>query len=417
MIRRKIENVLFSELEKDTILTMTGARQVGKTTLLYKIKDHLTDKKEIVEYFTLEDKYLLADLNEHPKNIFKYISPDPERQRKTYLLIDEIQYLSDPSNFLKYIYDLYKDKIKLVVTGSSAFYIDKKYTDSLAGRKKIVRITPLTFSEFLTVKGEDKIAGKLSSYSILEDLPVVTKNDRLLKPEMDRIAFHFREYFSYGGYPKVVLEKNTGEKVEILRELYTSFLKKDIQESGIKNELKFYELLRLLASQCGQLLNINELSNTLNISREAVENYIYVLEKGFIIRLIRPFHTSLRKELAKMPKAYFLDTGYRNTVLNNFEDMESRIDNGQSLENSLFISLFDRNSFDSVKFWRTQNKNEVDFIIDEKAAFEVKFNRNNFYPKKYESFTKEYPQIPLRCVSYSKDYASEKELTVFDFLN
>lgn len=417
MIKRKIENVLFAELKKDTILTMTGARQVGKTTLLYKIRDHLKDKKETVEYFTLEDKYLLTDLNEHPKNIFKYTSPNPDSKGKIYLLIDEIQYLDDPSNFLKYIYDLHKDKIKLVVTGSSAFYIDKKYTDSLAGRKKIVRITPLSFSEFLTVKGEERIAEKLASYSILKNLPAAVRNDKLLKPEMNRIAFHFREYFSYGGYPKVVLENSISEKIEILKELYMSFLKKDILESGIKNELKFYELLRLLASQSGELLNKNELSNTLNISREAVENYIYVLEKGFIIKLIRPFHTSLRKELAKMPKAYFLDTGYRNTVLNNFEDMESRIDKGQSLENSVFISLFDQNYFDSIKFWRTQSKNEVDLIIDDKAAFEIKFNKNNFNPKKYEAFTKEYPEIPLQCVSYSKDYANETGLTVYDFLN
>lgn len=74
----------------------------------------------------------------------------------------------------------------------------------------------------------------------------------------------------------------------------------------------------------------------------------------------------------------------------------SRIDKGQSLENSVAISMFVRNRFDSVIFWRTQNKNEVNFIIDEKAAFEIKFKRNNFNPKKYEVFTKEYTRIPFR---------------------
>ncbi|MCK5760275.1 MAG: ATP-binding protein [Candidatus Delongbacteria bacterium] len=414
MIERNIETTLYKELEKDTILTLIGARQVGKTTLLYKIRDHLKDKEENVEYFTLEDRYLLSDLNEHPKNIFNYISSKPEK--KIYLLIDEIQYLDDPSNFLKYIYDLHKDIIKLIVTGSSAFYIDKKFTDSLAGRKKIIRVTPFSFSEFLRAKDENNLSEIISSYSIMDESSIPVRNKKLLKPHKDKIALYYREYFKYGGYPKVVLESDENIKAEMLKELYTSFLKKDILESGIKNELKFYDLLRILAAQCGELLNMNELSNTLNISRDAVENYIYVMEKGFIIKLIRSYHTNLRKEISKMPKVYFLDTGYRNTILNNYNEIDLRIDNGQSLENSFFINMNILNNFNGIKFWRTQNKNEVDFLINEQTAFEIKFNRNKFNLSKYKVFNKNYPDIPLYCISYSKNYSKETELVIYDFL-
>ncbi|RLD53758.1 MAG: ATP-binding protein, partial [Bacteroidetes bacterium] len=179
MIERFIEKKLILELNNDYILTMIGARQVGKTTLLNKIKKYLLKKKAVVNLFTLEDKTLLADLNTHPKNIFNYIDFDADKQ---FLLIDEIQYLDDPSNFLKYIYDLYNGKIKLVVTGSSAFYIDKKYKDSLAGRKKIIHIRPFTFSEFLLAKNAVELSKKINEFSYFNK----QKEIKLLIPEKDK---------------------------------------------------------------------------------------------------------------------------------------------------------------------------------------------------------------------------------------
>ena len=407
MIKRLVEKKLIHETETDSILTMIGARQVGKTTLLNILKNHLLKKKKSVNLFTLEDKSLLSELNEHPKNIFNYIDFDSDKQ---YLLIDEIQYLDDPSNFLKYIYDLYHEKIKLIVTGSSAFYIDKKYKDSLAGRKKIVYIRHLTFSEFLLAKKETNLSKKISSFSYWN------KNIKLklLNQEKDKVYWLLNEYFIFGSYPKIVFEKTKNEKKEYLKELHLSFLQKDIFEAGIKNELKFYELIKLLAYQSGELLNINELSNTLNVSRDAVDNYLYVLEKSFIIKIIRPFHKNIRKELAKMPKMYFLDTGYRNSILNSFDKIDSRFDKGMAFE-TLFFNELNKQNLDSINFWRTKEKNEVDFIINEKFAFELKFNRKKFNINKYKSFVKLYPDIPLKCVSYLDD--NTNELTITDFLS
>lgn len=416
MIKRNVETILIDELNRDTILTMTGARQVGKTTLLKWLRDYLEKTNKHVEMFTLEDKYLLADLNTHPENLMKYLTQKPYEDQKRFVLIDEIQYLDDPSNFLKYIHDLYKTTIKLVVTGSSAFYIDRKYRDSLAGRKQIVPIHPLSFTEYLRAKDEITLAERIWMNADLATIVTSGKNDALTPGDKQKIERYYRDYFIYGGYPGVVLETNSERKKEVLADLSMSFLRKDILEAGIKNEIKFYELVRLLAEQCGNLTNVNELSNTLGISREAVSNYIYVLEKGFIVRKIRPFHRNIRKELGKMPKIYFLDTGFRNTIMKNFHEIESRTGKGSSLENAFFISLFHHHNKRDIRFWRTKDKNEVDFIVDEKMAFEIKFNRNNFRESGYREFRRMYPEIPLRCISFSGNYRNDPDLCIYDFL-
>lgn len=405
MVKRQIEKKLVSELDNNYILTMIGARQVGKTTLLKMLKELLLKKNKKVSLFTLEDKSLLSELNNHPKNIFNYIELDADRQ---FLLIDEIQCLEDPSNFLKYIYDLYQEKIKLIVTGSSAFYIDKKYKDSLAGRKKIFEIFPFTFSEFLLAKKEEKLSEKIKKTSYL----INNKKLKLLNPEKDKIKKYLNEYFIFGSYPKVVFEKTKEDKKEYLKELYSSFLQKDIFEAGIKKELKFYDLLKLLAYQTGELLNVNELSNTLNISRDAIENYLYILEKSYIIKRLKPFHNNIRKEVSKMPKFYFLDSGYRNSILNMFDKIETRIDKGQSFE-LLFFNELNKQRLESINFWRTKDKNEVDFIVNEKFAFELKFIRRKFNVNKYKSFKQTYKNIPLDCVSYF----DEEGLSISDFLS
>ena len=221
---------------------------------------------------------------------------------------------------------------------------------------------------------------------------------------------HWQDYAIYGGYPRVVLEDDTEEKQYLLQELHQSFLKKDIFESGVKNNLDFYKLLKLIASQCGELLNLNELAKTLGISRTSVENYIYILRKSFIIETCSTFQNNLRKELTKMPKVFLLDSGYRNSLLNCFEPLSSRADGGSTFENLFFSELY-KNSIENIKFWRTQDKHEIDFIIDDKQAFELKLNPRKFNSNRYERFTQAYPQIPLKLVVPE----DSEELDILDF--
>jgi predicted AAA+ superfamily ATPase len=186
--------------------------------------------------------------------------------------------------------------------------------------------------------------------------------------------------------------------------LRDSFLKKDILESGVKNEFEFYNLFRVLASQVGNLLNANELSKTLKIKHETVENYLYILQKCFHIALIKPYSKNIRSELTKMPKVFLMDTGMMNVLTNNFQPLAEKINKGNYWENIYFRKIAENYGVSNINFWRTTNGNEVDFIIHETGkplrAVEVKYSRENFSNAKYKKFRSNYPEIKLDFVCY-----------------
>jgi predicted AAA+ superfamily ATPase len=207
------------------------------------------------------------------------------------------------------------------------------------------------------------------------------------------------EFINYGGYPAVVLENRIEDKIELLREIRDSYIKRDLLESGVVDETKFYRMLMLLASQSGGMLNVNEISNTLRITNATVENYLYVLQKCFHITLVKPFYNNLRKELTKMPKVYINDLGLRNILINYFSPIEQRADKGLVLENFCFRVLSEKFEQDQIKYWRTADGNEVDFIIEKHYlkgfAVEVKFNEQEAKLSKYKKFISNYPDFPL----------------------
>ncbi len=393
-IKREINQDILKYLGNDQILLLIGARQVGKTTILRQIKTHLEVQSLQTHFINLEDPEYLALINESPKNLFKILSINLES--KSYIFIDEIQYLDNPSNFLKYFYDEYGEKMKLIVSGSSAFYIDSKFQDSLAGRKKIFYVRNLSFSEFLLFKDQEALSKK--SYISLS-----------LK-EKDIVQRAFEEYLVYGGYPRVALSSDLEEKKEILRELAYSYIKKDIFESKIKDDKSFYALMRILADQVGSLVNSNELASTLAISKSSVDNYLNILQKSFHIFLVKPFSKNIRKELTKMPKVYFADMGLRNFLVRDFEPYALRSDKGELLENIVFRKLLDTNHHEDIMFWRTAEKQELDFVLQDKAAIEVKANPEKFNVKKYQKFIEVYPEKELSLVSY--DYKGSADFPV-----
>jgi predicted AAA+ superfamily ATPase len=363
-------------LETPEILIFVGPRQAGKTTILHQLEKEIKDKPYF--FLNLEDKEIVNLLNLSPKNIFQVLPLD--LKKKTFIFIDEIQYLKDPTNFLKYLYDQYQEKLKLIVSGSSAFYIDRRFKDSLVGRKKIFYVYPASLKEFFAFKGFefDKPYSKLTLI------------------EKDQYKKLFFEYLVYGGYPRVILS-SFEEKKEVLRDLVYSYIKKDVYEGGVRQEDVFYRLLKILASQIGNLVNQFELSLTLGVSKSAVENYLYLMQKSFHLCLIRPFFKNIRKELTKMPKVYFYDLGLRNFLVNNFQPFLMRDDQGTLLENYFFRLFLEEKYPDEIKFWRTTEGQEVDFIIDN-TAYEIKVNKKILKPSKYKLFQKKYPQIKLEIV-------------------
>lgn len=368
--KRKIVEEILKYIKSRETIVVYGARQVGKTTLMkYLIENYL---KKNVFYFDLELKNLLDLCNEGPESVYKYLlQKGAEDKKKIYLIIDEIQYLDNPSNFIKIMHDHYEN-IKLIVSGSSTFEIKKKFKESLVGRTVNFELYPLSFEEFLIFKEKTY---KLKS-----------KNAKQINNELIILA---EEYIKFGGYPKIVLEKSEEKKQTYLSQIINTYIRKDIRDIGnIRNISSFNKLLEVLASQSGQLINVLELSNTLDMSRETVSEYLDLLENTFIIKRITPFHKNLRSELSKNPKIYFLDTGMMHLLwLKEFP----KVILGNVFETFVFLELM--KSGRRINFWRTTNKQEVDFVLtgakNKLYGIEVKYNFDKS-SRHLNSFMKEY---------------------------
>ena len=367
-------------LNQDEILLFIGPRQAGKTTILKQLQDSLKERKELTFSLNLEDPDYLTLLNDSPKNLFKIFTL-PE-DKKSFVFIDEIQYLNDPSRFLKYFYDEFKGRIKILASGSSAFYLDEKFKDSLAGRKKIFYVHTLSFKEFLRFKKYEELSGK--------DFHHLSLNEK------ETLGIQYYEFMTFGGYPRIVLAP-VDEKKELIREIAYSYIKKDILEAGVRQEDIFYKLFKILASQIGQMVNASELAKTLGVSKSSIDHYLYVMQKSFHVQLLKPFSRNMRKELVKMPKIFFIDLGLRNFFVNNFQSFDLREDKGRLLENAVFRQLLERPG--EIRFWRTTGQHEIDFIFDEQEAFEVKVNLRQFRARPYKVFLEEYPNIRFSIVT------------------
>jgi predicted AAA+ superfamily ATPase len=391
-MQRKSLSKVIDHLERKEFTILIGPRQVGKTTLLKQVNEYNKKKNQISTLITFENPEILTQINIHPENIFRFV-PKPTDTNTVFLLIDEIQYAENPSNFLKYLYDTYAPNLKIVATGSSAFYIDQKFTDSLAGRKIVFQIYSLDFEEYLLFKGRE---------DLITELKLIQKQEQYLSANYKDLDFQLLEYMQFGSYPAVVLETNPEYKLSLLKELRNSFLKKDILESDIEHEDKFYMLTTILASQIGNTINQHELASTLKLNEKTLNRYLFILQKCFHINLVKPFFQNIRKELTKMPKIYFNDLGLRNVMLNQFDMTVSRLDKGALFENLIHNILRDKN-IESVKYWRTADGNEVDFVIEtsfnQGYAIEAKWNAENYKASTYKKFTENYPNLPLKLMS------------------
>jgi predicted AAA+ superfamily ATPase len=410
-IPRKLQKTIRPWLDKPDAIVILGARQVGKTSLLELLKDDLRNRagnQKNILTFNLEDEGQLAALNRDPKYFREYLvflGADP--QKESVIMIDEVQYLNDPSHFLKYLAD-FEPSIKLIVTGSTSLTI-KRFKDGMTGRKKVFTLFPLDFQEFLMFKGKRTLSSVLEEFHFKNLALRKTRIDpERIKPFNPEMKLLFEEYILFGGYPKVVLARSREEKLEELRELFQSYELKDVNVLfEVANISAFRALFKLLAASIGGLLNINELSGTLGIGRDTIKRYLSVLEVSFIIHALPPFHSNVRKELTKMPKVFFLDTGLRNFALRNFTELGFRPDRGPLFENAIFCELYKNlGVIDQLFFWRTISKTEVDFVLtgEQKWSIEVKSTPNirMKQPVGLRAFCKTYPDFKPVVVTYDR---------------
>ena len=401
-IERQLEPELVKHLSKKEYTIITGARQTGKTTLLKRLYSLVKQRQKVAAYISFEDLDVLNRINRHPEEVFAFL-PRPARDISSlesnedvfFLFIDEIQYADNPTNFLKYLYDTYQDGLKIVATGSSAFYIDRKFKDSLVGRKRIFELKTLNFKEWLLFQGKK---------DLIAELELIRQNKDYISTRKVELLELFNKYIIFGGYPRISLEHDDEEKILLLKEIKNSYLKRDIVDSGIVEVEKFYLLFTLLAARTGNLLNKNKLAKTIGIDNKTVDKFIFALRKSFHISLVKPFHSNIRKEIIKMPKLYFNDTGLRNAVLNRYYAFDNRDDRGALFENHIYRRLTDLYSKDDIFFWRTVDNREIDFVVresfDSGRAYEVKLNCNKdkIHPPKV--FARHYPGFSFEVVSY-----------------
>lgn len=405
---RKILAEITQYLNGREIILLVGARQVGKTSILYLVMDELIKRgtpEGNIHYFDLEDFNILDVFNSGVKRFISYLSAlGKDIKGRTYIFVDEIQYMNNPTNFLKLLADHHKN-LKLIVSGSSTLEIRQKFKDSLAGRKVVFEIYPLDFYEFLVFKKEKRLYDALLKSDIRHITRKTEAENIPARFFIEDMARYFNEYLIFGGYPRIVIEAEHNKKVSYLMDIYNSYVKKDIKDiMRVDNVTAFNNLLKALALQVGSLANITELCSAVKLARETVERYLFLLENTFIIKTVTPFSSNPRKEISRMSKIYFVDTGLRNIVIRNFNNPNERPDIGALVENCICSNLLKNLALlEEMHFWRTLAKNEVDFVL-------VKDKKIRPVEVKYTAFKS--PRVPIGMRYFQKDYESDEGIVL-----
>lgn len=397
VIKRKIFAAIADHLQEKEITLITGPRQVGKTTLMKHLEEDLKKRGENTLFLDLDreqDRPFFDSQNRLIQRITYEIGKE-----KGYVFIDEIQRKENARLFLKGIYDM-NLPYKLIVSGSGSLELKEKIHESLAGRKRAFELSTLDFDEFVDFKTEYKNITQLAPFFDLYK-------------EIARQ--YFEEYLNFGGYPRVVLETEISKKQAVIDELYKSYLEKDISVLlNIQKSDSLTQLVRILAAQTGNLVNISELSNTVGIAVPTVKEYLWYLEKTFIIHKVTPFFKNIRKEITKASIYYFVDLGLKNYSLNQLGTATLIIPpQGFLFQNFVFNYLKDglRGKFSSVTihFWRTQDKTKVDFVINtglEVIPVEVKYSniKKVETTRSFKSFLSKYKPKKAFVVHLGEEY-------------
>ncbi|MFH1900665.1 MAG: ATP-binding protein [Candidatus Omnitrophota bacterium] len=394
LVYRPIVGEIKKQMDKGNIVILIGARQVGKTSILKLLMEEIKNNRPTprIFYFDLEKEEFLEVFQSYRSLIdwLKLQGADP--QKENYLFIDEFHYISNPTKIFKIIHDDFPN-LKVVATGSSSLEVSSKIKETLTGRKRIFKIYPLTFAEFLEFK---KSSLKDIFFRLAKD-----PNLKLTEPILSEFMREWEEFLLFGGYPKVALTSGREEKARELEEIYNSYVQKDIKAFlKIENVLAFNRLVKILAVQIANLANLSQIGSPLKIARETLERYLFVLENTFIIKTLSPFFTNKTKEITKMGKIFFYDLGLRNFSIKDFKELELRLDKGALVENAVATELIKSTSiFQDLHFWRTQAKTEVDFIL---------LNKGDIIPieVKYQPF--KVPKIPSGLKAFIENYKPKK---------
>ncbi|MEQ8926733.1 MAG: ATP-binding protein [Fulvivirga sp.] len=366
MIARTIAPAIRKRLSDKKAIIILGPRQTGKTTLIREVL-----KTEGAYLFLNGDDGLVREEleNTNTEKIRQLLG-----QFKI-VFIDEAQRIENIGLALKIITDQFND-VRLIVSGSSALELNQKINEPLTGRKWEYKLFPISWQEF------QNHYGYLAAKQQLEL--------RLI----------------YGMYPDVINAHANGEEKEVLQQLATSYLYKDVLTiGGLRKPDIIVKLLQALAYQLGNEISYNELANMLQIDKNTVSHYLDILEKTFVIFRLTSFSRNPRKEISTSKKIYFYDNGIRNSLISNFSALTFRRDKGALWENFLISERMKLNhyyhSYANTFFWRTKQQQEIDYLEDSEGvlkAYEFKYSSNS-KAKVPLTFTRLYPDASFEIVN------------------
>ena len=362
---RSLKNTLLalSNSYLGRIIVLTGARQVGKTTLLQNIFPDYT-------YISFDDPSIRIELAQLTASQWKKAYPKA--------ILDEVQKMPQIFELIKAIYDQGGEE-RYILTGSSQILLLNQVKETLAGRSSIFEMYPLTLPEIQTSSWDER-----PKYSLLQSLLLGQPTDAMpsfrLEPDFAIRVEAFEQNLQYGGFPSLVAHQlNNKEKFKWLENYVKTYLERDVRDLADFRRLDpFVALQRICALQTGQLVNFSTLAREAGVQGHTAQRFLSYLSISYQILLLQPWYRNPLKRLSKMPKIHFLDVGIQRILAQN----QSRNLNGSEFESALFAEIYKQVSLldISCRFYhlRTSDGREVDLLLElEKGYIAIEFKQTS----------------------------------------
>lgn len=358
-IKRTSEDVIKNLSKQFKVVLVTGARQVGKSTLL----KHCDENRNYVSLDDLSERELA--INE-PKLFLE--------THKAPLIIDEIQYAPELLSYIKLIVDKSDKKGQYWLTGSQQFHLMKNVSESLAGRVGILDLMGLSLAELSQTPNNEPF---------FPDLEYIEKRRENHKnystSEIFKIIYN-------GSFPALNNQDEFQDRNAFYSAYIRTYIERDIRDlSSISNEMKFLNFIRVVAARTGQVLKYSELANAVDISEPTAKTWLSVLVSSNIVYLLEPYYRNITKRMTKMPKIYFLDTGLCSylTGWSSPEVIEKGAMNGAFFETfvvSEILKSYRHNGERPLIYWyRDTQQKEIDLLIERDGKLhpiEIKLTSN-----------------------------------------
>ncbi|VVB87169.1 AAA domain protein [uncultured archaeon] len=341
------------KIESDHINDIIGARRAGKTYLMFYIIKKLLDEgvqKDATIYINFENRKILPLTSEYFNDLIEvvYAKSLLEKHNKVFIFLDEVQRIEGWEKYIRSIYDEFKGRIKIFVSGSNSKLTESEFSSLLTGRHLTTQVYPLSFSEFLSFKGFNH------------------KKEFLIEKDLAAISEYFREYMEYGGFPEVALLRSGKE--DLIQTLFSDIINRDIMPKTKRRGDIVEDMAYFLCSNSGKLTSFSKLTGMLNsmgikVSVPTFEKYFSAMKDAFLFLDITIFSYKVKDQLQYPRKIYCVDTGFINFAGFKFSE-----DKGRLMENLVAVELQRRKSrspINEVFYWKDIQEKEVDFVIRE----------------------------------------------------